>query len=101
MYIFNLNASFSFYFSVNAMCVKCKYLHDICTVHCTLGTVRYLLSTSPEAVRLRDRFVFKIVPMLNPDGVINGRSDIYEQVNEGCTCTCIFMHLYQLKLNVV
>ena len=37
------------------------------------GTIRYLLSTSLEADRLRDRFIFKIVPMLNPDGVINGR----------------------------
>lgn len=27
---------------------------------------------SEEAQALRDNFVFKIVPMLNPDGVING-----------------------------
>ena len=27
---------------------------------------------SPEARALRDHFIFKIVPILNPDGVING-----------------------------
>jgi hypothetical protein len=34
------------------------------------GVIDYLIS--PEAHDLRDRYVFKIVPMLNPDGVING-----------------------------
>jgi len=36
------------------------------------GLIEYLVSTAPEAVMLRDHFIFKIVPMLNPDGVING-----------------------------
>lgn len=36
------------------------------------GIIEYLLGESPEASRLRDAFVFRIVPMLNPDGVING-----------------------------
>ncbi|KAG8197180.1 hypothetical protein JTE90_011338 [Oedothorax gibbosus] len=34
------------------------------------GTLDFLLSN--KAQRLRDMYVFKIVPMLNPDGVING-----------------------------
>uniref|UniRef100_A0A8R1HYC5 Peptidase M14 domain-containing protein n=1 Tax=Caenorhabditis japonica TaxID=281687 RepID=A0A8R1HYC5_CAEJA len=37
------------------------------------GVLENLLSRqSNEMHRLRERFVFKIVPMLNPDGVING-----------------------------
>jgi cytosolic carboxypeptidase protein 2/3 len=36
------------------------------------GIVDFLTSNAPEAKVLRDHFVFKIVPMLNPDGVING-----------------------------
>jgi hypothetical protein len=36
------------------------------------GVIDFLTSKSPEAKALRDNFVFKIVPILNPDGVING-----------------------------
>ena len=36
------------------------------------GTISYLLSDVCSAVQLRNKFVFKIVPMLNPEGVING-----------------------------
>ena len=36
------------------------------------GAIRFLLSDCPEASVLRDKFIFKIIPMLNPDGVING-----------------------------
>jgi cytosolic carboxypeptidase protein 2/3 len=36
------------------------------------GVIDFLLSGCPEAFVLREKFVFKIVPMLNPDGVING-----------------------------
>lgn len=32
----------------------------------------FLVSNSPEAAALRRRFVFKVVPMLNPDGVVEG-----------------------------
>jgi len=36
------------------------------------GIIDFLISSDPKANELRDKFVFKIVPMLNPDGVING-----------------------------
>jgi murein tripeptide amidase MpaA len=36
------------------------------------GLIEFLVGNTPEAVVLRDCFIFKIVPMLNPDGVING-----------------------------
>lgn len=33
------------------------------------GAIEFLLSRSPVAEKLRSRFIFKIIPMLNPDGV--------------------------------
>ncbi|XP_077685462.1 cytosolic carboxypeptidase 4 [Eretmochelys imbricata] len=36
------------------------------------GTVEFLVSGDPIAELLRKCFIFKIIPMLNPDGVING-----------------------------
>lgn len=37
------------------------------------GLLHHLTSNHPNALMLRDKFVFKIIPMLNPDGVIHGR----------------------------
>jgi cytosolic carboxypeptidase protein 2/3 len=36
------------------------------------GVIDFLIGDSIEAQALRKLFVFKIIPMLNPDGVING-----------------------------
>ncbi|KAM5172866.1 cytosolic carboxypeptidase 4 [Mantella aurantiaca] len=36
------------------------------------GTLEFLISDDPIAEILREMFIFKIIPMLNPDGVING-----------------------------
>jgi murein tripeptide amidase MpaA len=36
------------------------------------GVIDFLTGNSNEARALRENFVFKIVPILNPDGVING-----------------------------
>lgn len=36
------------------------------------GTLEFLCSNDLAAQSLREAFVFKVIPMLNPDGVING-----------------------------
>ena len=36
------------------------------------GAIDFLIGDSREAKNLRKKFVFKIVPMLNPDGVVYG-----------------------------
>lgn len=36
------------------------------------GALMFILSDIPLAQELRKNFVFKIVPMLNPDGVVQG-----------------------------
>ena len=36
------------------------------------GVIDFLIGDDPEAFQLREKFVFKVIPMLNPDGVING-----------------------------
>ncbi|XP_015217670.1 cytosolic carboxypeptidase 1 isoform X2 [Lepisosteus oculatus] len=36
------------------------------------GTLEFLMNNSPMAQSLRESYIFKIIPMLNPDGVING-----------------------------
>ena len=38
------------------------------------GTIKLLLGNSPIAQLLRRQFVFKVVPMLNPDGVYHGNT---------------------------
>lgn len=38
------------------------------------GVMLFLASEDEVAARLRDSFIFKIVPMVNPDGVIHGHS---------------------------
>ena len=37
-----------------------------------LGVLDFLTGSDPEADVLRTKYIFKVVPMLNPDGVING-----------------------------
>lgn len=55
------------------------------------GTLDFLLSDAPAAATLRDIYIFKVVPMLNPDGVINGNhrcSLAGEDLNRCWMCPC-------------
>lgn len=36
------------------------------------GLIEFLISDHPEAVAIRKNFIIKVIPMLNPDGVIYG-----------------------------
>ena len=36
------------------------------------GFLDFITSMDPDAVTLRGHFIFKVIPMLNPDGVIVG-----------------------------
>ncbi|XP_061077713.1 cytosolic carboxypeptidase 4 isoform X2 [Conger conger] len=36
------------------------------------GSLEFLCSSDPVAESLREAYIFKVIPMLNPDGVING-----------------------------
>lgn len=40
--------------------------------HAMHNILNFLISSSTEAHFLRNRYIFKIIPMINPDGVING-----------------------------
>ena len=47
---------------------------ETCSSFVMQGVIDFLLSEASEAQFLREKFIFKIVPMLNPDGVIHGNS---------------------------
>jgi len=45
---------------------------ETCSSWICHGIIEYLTGPCIEAKKLRKQYVFKIVPMLNPDGVVNG-----------------------------
>ena len=47
---------------------------ETCASFVIHGIIEFLVSDKPEAQKLRNEYVFKVIPMLNPDGVINGNS---------------------------
>ncbi|CAG5128813.1 unnamed protein product [Candidula unifasciata] len=66
------------------------------------GTIDFLLSKKPQAQQVRERYIFKIVPMLNPDGVVNGNhrsSLVGEDLNRRWGRPCKILHptIYHTK----
>ena len=47
---------------------------EVPSSYITKGLINYLLSNNEEADTLRKHFIFKIIPMLNPDGVKYGNT---------------------------
>ena len=48
------------------------YPGEPCTSYITQGFINFIISNDPIAIELRSRFVFKVIPMFNVDGVILG-----------------------------
>ncbi|RUS75866.1 hypothetical protein EGW08_016387 [Elysia chlorotica] len=66
------------------------------------GTIDFLLSRKPQAQLVREMYIFKIVPMLNPDGVLNGNhrsSLVGEDLNRRWGKPCRILHptIYHTK----
>lgn len=54
------------------------------------GTLEFLCSSDPVAESLREAYIFKVIPMLNPDGVINGK-----YVHMHAQCANHFIYYFQ------
>ncbi|GAA6079849.1 cytosolic carboxypeptidase 6, partial [Tachysurus ichikawai] len=60
--------------------------------------IDFLVSQHPVAQVLRDHVVFKIVPMLNPDGVYLGNYRSRKNVMTGCHLVSARLH-YRSTMN--
>ena len=63
------------------------------------GVLQLLVSDHPTAQALRSKLVFKVVPMLNPDGVMHGRQvllPLVVVVAKMCPAIAHFQGLAQL-----
>lgn len=58
--------------------------------------MEFLVSSDPVARLLRENFIFKIIPMLNPDGVINGK-----YVRHLAQPSCIYATIVTLSFHQV
>ena len=59
---------------------------EVTASHAVHGLIDFLLSENPCALRLREHFIFFVVPMLNPDGVARGYSRLDQNGNNLNRC---------------
>ena len=86
-----------------AICISARvHPGETCASWTMQGLIEFICGNSPRARILRDNFVFKVVPMLNPDGVINGQyrcSLSGNDLNRQWANPCRMMHptIYSIK----
>ena len=61
------------------------------------GLIDFLLGATREANLLRDHFIFKIVPMMNPDGVIQGN---YRTSLAGCDLNRRYKNASKVSIHI-
>jgi len=81
--------------------IKCKYFSFFVMIYFKnflffiSGAIDFLVSSNPTAKILREHIIFKIVPMLNPDGVYHGNYRYIAIVNN---VTCATFDVAHVKL---
>lgn len=76
---FKLNSKSLLHFEAQCFCC-------VCVCGFPAGVIDFLVSQHPIAQVLRDHVVFKIVPMLNPDGVYLGNYRSAETIDFCAYC---------------
>lgn len=72
---------------------------EVCSSFVIHGIIKFLLDSSPYSRKLLKNYVFKIIPMLNPDGVARGhyRFDTRGMEPYGLTVHCVMIMCGQNK----
>ena len=71
-YINLTNPAISNFGKTHVFIVSRQHAQELPSSFMLKGMVDFLISSDPIAVSMRDRFVFHIIPMMNPDGIYHG-----------------------------